>query len=26
MAEGTAEDVLANEQVREVYLGDDFRL
>jgi len=26
IAEGTAEDVLANEQVREVYLGDDFRL
>ena len=26
ITEGTAEDVLANEQVREVYLGDDFRL
>jgi lipopolysaccharide export system ATP-binding protein len=26
IAEGTAEDVLAHRQVREVYLGDDFRL
>lgn len=26
IAEGTAEEVLSNEQVRKVYLGDDFRL
>ncbi|ASP38744.1 LPS export ABC transporter ATP-binding protein [Bacterioplanes sanyensis] len=26
IAEGTADEVLANEQVRKVYLGDDFRL
>lgn len=26
IAEGNAEEVLANEQVRKVYLGDDFRL
>jgi len=26
IAEGTAEEVLANEQVRKVYLGNDFRL
>ncbi|HEX7011353.1 MAG TPA: hypothetical protein VF193_02680 [Steroidobacter sp.] len=26
IARGTAEDILANAQVREVYLGQDFRL
>ncbi|MAR01804.1 MAG: LPS export ABC transporter ATP-binding protein [Oceanospirillaceae bacterium] len=26
IADGTADDILANEQVRKVYLGDDFRL
>ena len=26
IAEGTSEEVLSNEQVRKVYLGDDFRL
>ena len=26
MAEGTPEEILANDKVREVYLGDDFRL